>query len=107
VAAGQLGREVGHTVALAWMSGAVCHCATPRRLEELPVDDGDELQVLGAFAAWLATRAGARQRQQAALPPDAEIGVILLHRFLPPVPRRRLEAAAKKLRSATNRPILA
>ena len=35
--------------------------AIPRRLEELPVDDGHELQVLGAFAAWLIIEAGARQ----------------------------------------------
>lgn len=76
--------------------------AIPRRLEELTVDDGHERQDLGAFAAWLVIKAGARQRQQAALPPDAEIGMILLHRLLPPVPKMRREAADTRSRSTTS-----
>lgn len=55
--------------------------AIPWRLEELPVDDFHKGQALGAFTAGLVLEAGPRQRQQAALSPDAEIGMILLHRF--------------------------
>ena len=76
--------------------------AVPGRLEELPVDDFYKRQVFGAFPARVIVEARTYQRQQAALPPDAEIGMILLHRFLPPVPRMRLEASAKKSRSTTS-----
>ncbi len=41
------------------------------RLQELPVDDFHQDQVLGAFAARVGIQAGACQRQQTALSPDA------------------------------------
>lgn len=64
----------------------------------------DEVQHLAAREI---VETGACQQQQAALPPDAEIGMVLLHRFLPPTPRMRLEASDKKSRSTTSWPILA
>lgn len=81
--------------------------AMPWRPEGLPIDDGHEPPVLGAFSAWLVNEAGARQRQQAASPEDAEIGAILTHRLLPPVPRTGREVADEKSRSTTAWPIRA
>jgi hypothetical protein len=79
----------------------------PRRFQELLVDDFHDTQVLGAFAARLIVNRRTRQGEQHTLAAHAHIRMIMLNRFLPPVPRMRLEASAKKSRSTTSWPILA
>ncbi|WP_146609897.1 hypothetical protein [Salipiger aestuarii] len=70
-------------------------------------NDSPDCQSLGAFTLWMAAQAGARQPQQSALPPDTEIGTILRHRVLPPVPGMRPEASGKAPRPTATWPILA
>ncbi len=96
-------REPCHGGSGNWRSLSADCCAIACRA----ADDRHEGQVLRAFAARLAAKARAPQGQQAALPPHAEAGMILLHRDRAPVPGMRLEASGKKPRSITNWPILA
>nr|WP_262983257.1 hypothetical protein [Paracoccus mutanolyticus] len=71
-----------HDIPLNWATNFAPPRHSPRRLLEPPCLTKNRKGRPTAFTAWLMVKTGARQRQQAALPPDAEIRMILRHRFL-------------------------